>query len=197
MSIDQTTARAARTIKRLLGQRGWSQRRLSFESEVTPAQISNLLSGKTAVALPTLTRIAEALGVPLRALIEEPPLPVFTSATVPCGPTAELPQNEPDDWVSLGDLFGPTDGLFALRSRGESMLGAGVYPGDLLIFRRQKIADSGQKVLAKVGNRHTLKLYVKEGGQYWLKPAGRGEKMPFTFDCEIDGVLVGLVRTEL
>lgn len=47
--------------------------------------------------------------------------------------------------------------LFALRVGGESMLGAGILPGDLVIVRRQLQARSGDIVVALVGDEATVK----------------------------------------
>jgi repressor LexA len=47
--------------------------------------------------------------------------------------------------------------LFALRVRGESMIGAGILPGDIAIVRRQSAADSGDIVVALVGDEATVK----------------------------------------
>jgi repressor LexA len=47
--------------------------------------------------------------------------------------------------------------LFALRVQGESMIGAGILPGDVAIVRRQPSADSGDIVVALVGDEATVK----------------------------------------
>ncbi len=47
--------------------------------------------------------------------------------------------------------------LFALRVRGESMTGAGILDGDIAIVRRQPTADSGDIVVALVGDEATVK----------------------------------------
>jgi repressor LexA len=47
--------------------------------------------------------------------------------------------------------------LFALRVCGESMRGAGILDGDVVIVRRQGRADSGDIVVALVGEEATVK----------------------------------------
>ena len=47
--------------------------------------------------------------------------------------------------------------LFALRVQGESMTGAGILPGDIVIVRRQATANSGDYVVALVGDEATVK----------------------------------------
>jgi repressor LexA len=52
--------------------------------------------------------------------------------------------------------------LFALRVRGESMTGAGILSGDVVIVRRQRTARSGEIVVALVGDEATVKrLYLR------------------------------------
>ncbi|HEX5041816.1 MAG TPA: transcriptional repressor LexA [Candidatus Polarisedimenticolaceae bacterium] len=46
---------------------------------------------------------------------------------------------------------------FALRVKGDSMVGAGILDGDLVIVRRQDRAGSGDVVVAKVGDEATVK----------------------------------------
>ncbi|MBI3927061.1 MAG: repressor LexA [Armatimonadetes bacterium] len=53
--------------------------------------------------------------------------------------------------------------MFALRVQGESMLGAGILPGDVVIVRRQPTARSGEIVVALVEDEATVKrLKLKE-----------------------------------
>jgi repressor LexA len=49
------------------------------------------------------------------------------------------------------------DDLFGLRVRGESMTGAGILPGDMVVVRRQATADSGDIVVALIGGEATVK----------------------------------------
>ena len=50
-----------------------------------------------------------------------------------------------------------SDEVFALRVRGESMTGAGIFPGDLVLVRRQDTARSGEIVVALVEDEATVK----------------------------------------
>jgi repressor LexA len=49
------------------------------------------------------------------------------------------------------------DDLFGLRVRGESMAGAGILSGDIVVVRRQPAADSGDIVVALIGGEATVK----------------------------------------
>ncbi|MEG2570067.1 MAG: transcriptional repressor LexA, partial [Clostridia bacterium] len=46
---------------------------------------------------------------------------------------------------------------FALRVRGDSMINAGILPDDLIIVRKQETAESGEIVVALIGEEATVK----------------------------------------
>lgn len=60
--------------------------------------------------------------------------------------------------------------LFGLRVRGESMIGAGILPGDVVIVRQQPTADSGEIVVALVGDEATVKRLRFRGRRVELHP---------------------------
>ena len=49
--------------------------------------------------------------------------------------------------------------LMALRVRGESMLGVGILPDDLVVVRRQQTANNGEIVVALIGDEATVKTF--------------------------------------
>ena len=61
------------------------------------------------------------------------------------------------------------EGCFALRVRGDSMIGAGILPGDLIVVRQQSGADQGDIVVALLGDEATVKRLSLRGG-VWLLP---------------------------
>lgn len=62
------------------------------------------------------------------------------------------------------------DELFGLRVHGESMIGAGILPGDVVIVRRQSRASSGEIVVALVGDEATVKRLRLRGRRVELHP---------------------------
>ena len=63
----------------------------------------------------------------------------------------------------------PQEDLFALRVRGESMTGVGIFPGDLVIVRREFSPRSGDIVVALVGDEATVKTFRRRGGKVILE----------------------------
>ena len=74
-----------------------------------------------------------------------------------------------EDYLTF-DTGGCGDEYFALRVRGESMLNAGILPGDLVVVRRQQIAYNGEIVVAIIENEATVKRFSKQNGHIWLLP---------------------------
>lgn len=60
---------------------------------------------------------------------------------------------------------------FALRVRGDSMTGAGIFEGDYIIVRQQETADSGDIVVALIGEEATVKILRKLGKAIFLEAA--------------------------
>lgn len=60
--------------------------------------------------------------------------------------------------------------LFALTVRGESMLDAGILPGDTVVVRRQHAVRNGEIVVAQVAGEATVKRLRLKRGQVELHP---------------------------
>ena len=68
------------------------------------------------------------------------------------------------------DLVGEGE-HFMLRVRGDSMVGAGLFDGDLVVVRKQDTGRSGDIVVALVdGEEATIKRFFKESGRIRLQP---------------------------
>ena len=78
---------------------------------------------------------------------------------------------EPDGGYITVQVPSLDEGLFALRVRGESMKGAGILPGDVVVVRRQSTASSGDIVVALVGDEATVKRLRRVRGRAELHPA--------------------------
>ncbi len=81
---------------------------------------------------------------------------------------------EPLGWVPVHARYGDHGGqIFALRVCGLSMRDAGILAGDVVIIRRQADAESGDVVVALVGDEATVKTLhrCRIGGHIELHPA--------------------------
>ncbi|MDH3197242.1 MAG: transcriptional repressor LexA [Candidatus Krumholzibacteria bacterium] len=86
--------------------------------------------------------------------------------------------------------------LFALRVRGESMTGAGILPGDIVIVRAQPHADQGDIVVALVGDEATVKRLRIRRGRIVLVPDNPAfeQIVPDPDECRILGKVIEVRR---
>ena len=74
-----------------------------------------------------------------------------------------------EDYLTF-DTGGRSGEYFALRVRGESMLNAGILPGDLVIVHRQATCSNGEIVVAMIEDEATVKRFSRQNGHVWLLP---------------------------
>ena len=85
-------------------------------------------------------------------------------------------------------------GCFALRVRGESMIGAGILDGDRVIVRPQQTAEDGQIVVARIGDEATVKRLSRKNGEIWLLPENPAFAPIDGSEAEIIGIVKALAR---
>lgn len=118
-----------------------------------------------------------------------------------------LAEEHIEDHLVLGDLYGHPhgapheDGVFAVRVVGDSMVEAGILPGDLAIVREQHRVASGAIALAYLGEDQeaTIKVFRWKGDRVELQPRSPGHEPirigPDDPHFRIGGRVVGVVRT--
>lgn len=87
----------------------------------------------------------------------------------------------------------PWDGAedcFALRVRGDSMIGAGILDGDKVVVRPQQTAQHGEIVVALLGDEATVKRLSRKNGRIWLLP----ENPAYAPIDGTDAVILGKVK---
>ncbi|NCN06034.1 MAG: transcriptional repressor LexA [Spirochaetales bacterium] len=107
-----------------------------------------------------------------------------------------LSEENYDGTVDLpNQLLGPKGEYFALRVRGDSMVGVGIMDGDVAIVKHQRTADSGQIVVAMVNEAVTLKRFFREQNRVKLQAENPQYPPLFTREIRILGTLAHLLRT--
>ena len=95
------------------------------------------------------------------------------------------------------DMLGRGGRLFALRVRGDSMIGEQIREGDFIVCESRQTATNGQTVVALVdGSDATVKKFYKEKDNIRLEPANPKYK-PIVVKADrvtIQGVVKGLIR---
>lgn len=67
-------------------------------------------------------------------------------------------------------LIRSTTKVFALHVRGDSMINAGIYDGDIVIAQQKSTADGGDIVVALLGDEATVKRFYRKGNTVILRP---------------------------
>ncbi len=101
-----------------------------------------------------------------------------------------LATEDVDEYITVRSRT-PAGSLFALRVRGESMRDAGILSGDVVIVHRQARADSGDIVVALIGDEATVKRLRVHRGRAELHPENP-DFQPIPLDRE-DARLLGRV----
>ena len=112
----------------------------------------------------------------------------------------DLSSQEFLDTIELGtEVLGPrTEGLFALRVKGHSMVDALINDGDVVVLRHQNVCENGDTVAVwlKSERETTLKKFYNEGHSVRLQPANVTMDPIYTAaeNVEVQGKLVTVVR---
>jgi repressor LexA len=116
---------------------------------------------------------------------------------IPAGMSA-LTEQDVEGHVSLDTRsanVSKTHGTFALRVRGDSMIGAHIVDGDIVILEQSKEVHNGDIVAALIDGETTLKRYVVDHGRPYLKAENsRYPNLIPARELKIQGVMVSLVR---
>ncbi len=168
----RVTPRAAFDHLRALERKGYLKRRTA--SGRTSRALTLAERPTTSREIPILGRIAA--GTPLQS--EE-----NREGTLPVSP----------DWFG-----GRAEEIFSLRVRGESMIGAHIVDGDVVVVRRQEHAQPGDIVVALVDGEATVKRFGRDGHAVVLRPENPAMPpivvRPGEREVRILGRVVGLVR---
>jgi len=117
--------------------------------------------------------------------------------TVPAGLPIDAIENVEGE-LAFDLSFIPKGESFSLKVKGDSMRGAGIFDGDLVLVHKQEAAQKGDIVVAIINGEATVKRYIPEGKQVRLQPENEqfepiivGRK---SGEFRIAGKVVGLIR---
>ncbi|MDP8205448.1 MAG: transcriptional repressor LexA [Candidatus Electryonea clarkiae] len=82
-----------------------------------------------------------------------------------------LAQENIDTHIAIDADYAPKGDTFALRVKGQSMIEAGIHDGDVVFCRAQDDAETGDIVVALIGDEATVKYFHPEDDHIILKPA--------------------------
>ena len=109
-----------------------------------------------------------------------------------------LAQENLEGYFNMHDLYSPSDEVFMLRVKGESMIKAGIFDGDYVIVRMQQVVEPGEIGVAFLEDEATVKRIYCDGNIIRLVPENDALR-PITVmntdpSFRIGGKVVGVVR---
>jgi len=113
---------------------------------------------------------------------------------IPAGDPTQCTE-EIETWIPVSSAIVKGKYCYLLKVKGDSMIGAGINEGDLVIVDSKREARDADIVVALVDGENTVKRLVKNGGAAYLMPENPAYQaiMPGA-ELSLQGVVVGLLR---
>lgn len=99
-----------------------------------------------------------------------------------------------EDYIPVKTNYNSKD-LFALRVQGESMIGVGILPDDIIIARRTPVASDGEIIVAMIDDSATVKRFFREDGQFRLQPENPTMEPIYTDHVTVLGKVISVFRS--
>jgi repressor LexA len=110
-----------------------------------------------------------------------------------------LAEENVEDYLAVPEPLSRGGDEFLLRVKGDSMIEAGILPGDYVVVRRQQEARNGEIVVALCGDDEaaeeaTVKRFFREDGRIRLQPENSALAPLYPAHVQILGTVVGVFR---
>lgn len=125
----------------------------------------------------------------IRSVIDIPIIGVITA-----GQPIEAIENFQKTVPVLNPAIKNSKDYYALRVAGNSMIGEGIFDGDIVIIKKQSVAENGQTVVAIIDdNEATLKKLYREKNRFRLEPRNPDMLPLFRKEVEVRGVVIQII----
>jgi repressor LexA len=157
------------------------------------AHLANLERAGLLKRDPTKPRALELIA---RERAEEHKLPLL--GQVAAG-SPLLAEENIDEYLAVPEPLSRGGEEFLLRVKGDSMTGAGILDGDILVVRRQETASNGEIVVALAGEDEsageaTVKRFFRENGRVRLQPENDAFEPIYADYVQVLGKVSGVFR---
>lgn len=170
-------------LKSLRKEKGFTQEQLADEMGLSKSAISMYETGNRKPDYEALEAFAGMFNVDMNTLLDSPSsknlslpnseniIPLPTTYTVPllgeiaCGKPI-LAEENIEGMVKVPEYI---QADFALRCKGDSMIGARILDGDIVYIRQQPDVDDGEIAAVLIDNEATLKRVYKMPGRLQLR----------------------------
>ncbi|MDO8512680.1 MAG: transcriptional repressor LexA [bacterium] len=126
----------------------------------------------------------------IKAIVEIPIL-----GRIAAGEPIEVIENKEDTITLINPSIQNSNGYYALRVVGDSMIDEGIFDGDIVVIKKQSVAENGQTVVAIIDdNKATLKKLYREKTRFRLEPRNQNMIPFYRKEIEVRGVVVQIIR---
>lgn len=108
-----------------------------------------------------------------------------------------LAQENIENYFPIPTEMLPDKEVFMLRVKGDSMIEAGIFNGDLILVEKTVTAENGEIVVALLDDSATVKRFYKENGHYRLQPENSSMDPIIVDEVQILGKVFGLFRMKM
>jgi repressor LexA len=115
--------------------------------------------------------------------------------------TPLLAEQNIEDHLTVGSEIGGDESSYALTVRGDSMVGAGIQDGDIVVVRpRRDPPANGTIVVARIENdltgesEVTVKRLYRDGSRVRLQPENPALEPTYPKQLELEGVVTAVIR---
>jgi len=107
----------------------------------------------------------------------------------------DIAYEEIDSYLHLHDLLPSSEReIFALKIKGDSLIEKGILEGDLAVVKKQRIAEDGDIIAARLDNSEaTVKIFRKKDNKTYLEPANKNFS-PINKEFTVIGKVIAIVR---
>jgi repressor LexA len=149
---------------------------------------------------PTKSRTVEVVGaedsLPFASNVLRLPVVGRVAAGTPV-----LAEENVEDHITVGPEIAGGDDAYALTVHGDSMIGAGINDGDIVLVRpRREAPANGTIVVARIENETTgegevtVKRFFRENDRVRLQPENPNLEPIYVRDVAIEGVVTAVIR---
>ena len=181
----------AEKIKRIRTKHKLTQKELAEKLSVGASAVSSWELGSNKPLMDKLSIMADMFNVPISYFFDREELGDYSNRTmlpiygnVSCGNGSVIYEETaeygaaPKEWATGGNYF-------YLRATGNSMTGASINEGDLLLIREQPSVENGEIAAIVIDDEVVLKRVYKQNGSYILTSENPSYP-PRTFNPETD-----------
>ena len=105
-----------------------------------------------------------------------------------------LAEQNIENYFPIPMEFMPNNQTFMLKVKGESMINAGIFDGDLVLVEQCQTARNGEMVVALIEDGATVKTFYKEKDAIRLQPENDSMDPIIVTDVKILGKVIGVFR---